>query len=135
MSDDVKRYMICGGGAHEAPGGTWVRADDYDRLRAKLQRIQSLVDEQAEDEGLWSFVATAHEKYLQQALRRLHAVIEERGDMSDVCKHGSLARSCEICERDKVIDRLRAEVERLQTIVDHYHQAQSALVRKERGDE
>ena len=29
--------------------------------------------------------------------------------MSDECKHGSLRRSCEICERDVEIDRLRDE--------------------------
>jgi len=30
--------------------------------------------------------------------------------MSDECKHGSLRRSCEICERDVEIERLRAEL-------------------------
>ena len=34
--------------------------------------------------------------------------------MSDECKHGSLRRSCEICERDVEIERLRAEVDRLE---------------------
>lgn len=29
--------------------------------------------------------------------------------MSIVCEHGSLKRSCEICERDAEIDRLRAD--------------------------
>jgi len=33
--------------------------------------------------------------------------------MTDQCKHGSLRRSCEVCERDAEIERLRAEVERL----------------------
>lgn len=48
MSDDAKRYMICGGGAHEAPGGTWVRADDYERLRAEVERLKAreITDEQ-----------------------------------------------------------------------------------------
>ena len=35
-----------------------------------------LTNEQAEDEGLWFVAATAPEAYLQQELRRLHAVIE-----------------------------------------------------------
>ena len=30
--------------------------------------------------------------------------------MSDECKHGSLRRSCEICDRDAEIERLRAEL-------------------------
>jgi len=30
--------------------------------------------------------------------------------MTDECKHGSLLRSCEICDRDAEIERLRAEV-------------------------
>jgi len=37
---------------------------------------RELVDEQAEDEGLWFVAQTAPEAYLQQELRRLHAAIE-----------------------------------------------------------
>ena len=99
-------------------------ADEIERLRAEVERKDQRIEELEAVLGTIRDAANIH-----------LGANEERGDMSDVCKHGSLARSCEICERDKVIDRLRAEVERLQTIVDHYHQAQSALVRKERGDE
>lgn len=42
-----------------------------------LARLRAIVDEQAEDEGLWFIAATAPEAYLQQELRRLHAAIEE----------------------------------------------------------
>ena len=54
-------------------------------LEAKLEKIQKVVNEQAEDEGLWSFPCDSDgnlklqpigEAMLQQALRRLHAVIE-----------------------------------------------------------
>jgi len=38
--------------------------------------------------------------------------------MSDQCKHGSLRRSCEICERDVEIERLRAENERQRRVLD-----------------
>ena len=40
--------------------------------------VRSLVDEQAEDEGLWLPEGTQSivEAYLQQELRRLHAIIE-----------------------------------------------------------
>ena len=42
-----------------------------------INPIQALVDEQAEDEGLWYDAETVAEAYAQAALRRLHAVIEE----------------------------------------------------------
>jgi len=42
-----------------------------------VKRLYKLVDEQAEDEGLWFIDSTCSEAYLQAALRRLHAVIEE----------------------------------------------------------
>ena len=38
--------------------------------------VIALVDEQAEDEGLWFQAETMPEAYLQQELRRLHAAIE-----------------------------------------------------------
>ena len=41
-----------------------------------LARIRAVMDEQAEDEGLWFEAQTITEAYLQQKLRRLHAVIE-----------------------------------------------------------
>ena len=50
------------------------------RLCAEIERmrdqIQSVVDEQAADAGLWFIAATVTEDYLQTALRRLHGVIE-----------------------------------------------------------
>jgi len=41
--------------------------------------IIALVQKQAEDELLWFEAKTAPEAYLQQELRRLHAVIEQQG--------------------------------------------------------
>jgi Family of unknown function (DUF6085) len=38
--------------------------------------VIALVNEQAEDEGLWFMAMTAPEAYLQQELRRLHAAVE-----------------------------------------------------------
>lgn len=38
--------------------------------------IKAVVDEQADDDGLWFIPTTITEDYLQRALRRLHAVIE-----------------------------------------------------------
>ena len=48
--------------------------DAHQRLRA----IQAVVDEQAEDEGLWIVPMHISEDFLQRALRRLHAVIEAK---------------------------------------------------------
>ena len=42
----------------------------------KLQKIKDLVDEQANDGGIWFQADTAPEAYLQHKLRLLHAVIE-----------------------------------------------------------
>ena len=56
----------------------WVLISFRQQLKEEygLIAIQKLVDEQAEDEGLWFHAETAPEAYLQQELRRLHRVIE-----------------------------------------------------------
>ena len=41
-----------------------------------LREVRQIVDEQAEDEGLWFVAEHASEAYLQSELRRLHAAIE-----------------------------------------------------------
>jgi hypothetical protein len=46
--------------------------------------IKAVVDEQAEDDGLWFIAETCAEAYLQQQLRRLHEVIE--GKTSEQCE-------------------------------------------------
>jgi len=46
----------------------------------KYEDLQKLVDEQAEDDGLWFVAETAAEAYLQQELRKLHAAIEFLGE-------------------------------------------------------
>lgn len=50
--------------------------------RALLQRLREIVNAQAEDGGLWFHAETAPEAYLQCALRRLHAEIEQAADVS-----------------------------------------------------
>ena len=40
--------------------------------------IRAVIEEQANDEGLWFRAETCAEAYVQTALRRLHAVIEGR---------------------------------------------------------
>ncbi len=53
-----------------------VLLDDLRAARKVVENIRTLVDEQAEDEGLWFEAATAPEAYLQQELRRLHEAVE-----------------------------------------------------------
>lgn len=57
------------------------KADDSPRETAdefQTDEMRRLVNEQAEDEGLWFAAETAAEAYLQQELRRLHAAVEAR---------------------------------------------------------
>lgn len=53
------------------------RRKQEEKMRADIKKIKTLVEEQANDEGLWFIAETAPEAYLQQALRKLHRVIEE----------------------------------------------------------
>lgn len=60
-----------------------VAADRIEELEARepqqqLDTIKSVVNEQAEDEGLWFDHVYITEDILQRALRRLHAAIESR---------------------------------------------------------
>ncbi len=55
----------------------WKAAAEITRLADKLGKIRDLVDEQAEDEGLWFDAQSAAEAYVQEELRKLHKVIEE----------------------------------------------------------
>ncbi len=45
-------------------------------LIERFSLIKRLVNEQAEDEGLWFVAETAPEAYLQEKLRELHRLIE-----------------------------------------------------------
>jgi hypothetical protein len=49
-----------------------------------LEKIQSVVNEQSADDGLWFVAETAAEAYLQQELRRLHLVIERCREMASM---------------------------------------------------
>lgn len=41
-----------------------------------IKKVRALVDEQANDDGLWFIAETCAEAYVQRALRRLHEAIE-----------------------------------------------------------
>lgn len=52
---------------------------EYDDAKTRLERYHAafdLVQKQAEDDALWLLEVSITEAYLQQELRRLHAVIE-----------------------------------------------------------
>ena len=46
------------------------------KSRCRAENPQAVVQEQANDAGLWFVALTAAEAYLQQELRRLHAAVE-----------------------------------------------------------
>ncbi len=59
------------------------RDAEIERLKGYSKRIQALVDQQALNEGLWFHAETAPEAYLQQELRKLHALIEDPNQGGD----------------------------------------------------
>ena len=74
LKDDQYRLV-------ETAEGHWEYKTDLaiaalERALAQPNTAQQVVDEQAEDEGLWFRAETAAEAYLQQELRRLHAAVE-----------------------------------------------------------
>ena len=46
-------------------------------MEDEFKKLTEMVNEQAEDDGLWFDAETATEKYLQRELRKLHAQIEK----------------------------------------------------------
>ena len=44
---------------------------------SRKPKVLALVEQQANDEGLWFVAQTAPEAYLQQELRKLHDLIEK----------------------------------------------------------
>jgi hypothetical protein len=54
--------------------------------RDLLMRIQAVVNEQAEDDGLWFINVSITEAYLQQELRKLHEVIEQAVNEATNCE-------------------------------------------------
>lgn len=52
------------------------RGKELIEVEARLAEAVELVNRQAEDDGLWFQAHTATEAYLQQELRKLHAVVE-----------------------------------------------------------
>lgn len=52
-----------------------------------LAKARAVVNEQAEDGGLWFAAETITEAMLQRALRRLHAVVEGDDDAAELLRH------------------------------------------------
>jgi len=57
----------------------WGIGDAASAVEEYQDKLMKIVNEQAEDFGLWFTAETASEAYLQRALRRLHAAIENKG--------------------------------------------------------
>ena len=59
---------------------------------SKINDLKFMVDEQANDDGLWFVAETGPEEYLQQELRKLHrmceAVIKEDHGTTSVPRKG-----------------------------------------------
>jgi len=53
----------------------WV--EYIEQLEQRIAHIRAVVNEQANDGGLWFVAETAAEGYLQQELRKLHKAVEE----------------------------------------------------------
>ena len=66
-------------------------------MNKKWLALKKIVDEQAEDRGLWFEAETAPEGYLQQELRKLHAEIENATHTDGL--------KCEFC--GKAVDAIR----------------------------
>lgn len=61
----------------QSVGDGWTeKADSATSRTCRCEETRRLVDNQALDAGLWFIAETAAEAYLQQELRRIHAVIE-----------------------------------------------------------
>ena len=80
--------------------------------RPEQKTPREVVDEQAEDEGLWFVARTAPEAYLQQELRRLHAAVE-----ADALRAAEIARLCE--EVAELQEREEGFLCALRRIADH----------------
>ncbi len=58
------------------------------------ESIRMVIEEQANDEGLWFQAETAAEAYVQTALRRLHAAIE--GKTPEQCAKDAMTAFAEL---------------------------------------
>lgn len=76
-------------GVSEAAAAIERLTAERDAAQSKLVEAVAIVNEQANDDGLWFIEQLASEAYLQQALRRLHAAIE--GISPDDSARGFLA--------------------------------------------
>jgi len=74
--------IICGGGGgsdNMSVSDSGTKDMKIAKLQQQIEALRILVNQQAEDEGLWFDAKLAPEAYLQQALRKLHTVIEGKG--------------------------------------------------------
>ena len=63
-----------------------------EQMKMDDKALRKIVDEQAEDDGLWFKAETCAEAYVQQELRKLHAAVESHltaieGKTESRCPH------------------------------------------------
>lgn len=85
--------------------------------------LKDAVNQQAKDEGIWFVAQTAPEGYLQQELRRLHALIEEYEPATedlitvcDACLMASCWQGIFMCDRSQgagTVQKTRSELRQL----------------------
>lgn len=76
---------------------------------SEIAGIRALVAKQAEDKGLWFVAETAAEAYVQQGLRRLHAMIESSTSSSTPIQTPSAPDSADSFARSAVEARTRLQ--------------------------
>jgi len=94
-------------------------------IRCAECKYKRLSDEEAERSSFGRAIAFASANYQRDADPEGAAWLEERESKPEYpnardCAHGSLRRTCEVCERDERIAELEAECERLRAVVLWY---------------
>lgn len=84
-------------------------ASRLEAAERQLDAVRTLVDQQAEDPGLWFQAATAPEAYLQQELRRLHERVESK----------TLADPSRVAPVDRLSEDQRQQVEYIRKAPHH----------------
>jgi len=71
-------HALTYGGRGDPAAEVYYAEEKARNLKARVQEMEAMVADQADDEGLWFVALTAPEAYLQQALRKLHRAIERK---------------------------------------------------------
>ena len=84
-------------------------------LKAQLAQHRDVVDKQAEDSSLRFLAETASEAYLQQELRKMHAVIEADDTADHIAEHARV--KAELAEGDRALIEMACRVDRFLSLL------------------